>query len=327
MNNIEIREQTDKYYLPVFGRYPLALTHGKGCMVYDADGEGYLDFLAGIAVNSLGYAHPALVKAISEQAGKIMHCSNVFYTDVQARAVKLISEATGFDRVFLANCGAEANEGAIKLARKYGHSKNDGKYRIITAAHSFHGRTMMTVTATGQPKYQQGYEPLPAGFDYVPYGDLEALKEVMDEDVCCVMLEPIQGEGGVHVPSDEYLQGARALCDKYDALLIFDEIQSGVGRTGQWFAYMHTGIKPDVLTFAKGIGGGFPTGGFLNRATMAEPSAAMRWPARLLKRLLQPLRKKGLLKLWQKKANTLWANCRSLRQNTRKKLLKYADAA
>lgn len=262
MNNIEIREQTDKYYLPVFGRYPLALTHGKGCMVYDADGEGYLDFLAGIAVNSLGYAHPALVKAISEQAGKIMHCSNVFYTDVQARAVKLISEATGFDRVFLANCGAEANEGAIKLARKYGHSKNDGKYRIITAVHSFHGRTMMTVTATGQPKYQQGYEPLPAGFDYVPYGDLEALKEVMDEDVCCVMLEPIQGEGGVHVPSDEYLQGARALCDKYDTLLIFDEIQSGVGRTGQWFAYMHTGIKPDVLTFAKGIGGGFPTGGF-----------------------------------------------------------------
>ena len=233
MNNIEIREQTDKYYLPVFGRYPLALTHGKGCMVYDADGEGYLDFLAGIAVNSLGYAHPALVKAISEQAGKIMHCSNVFYTDVQARAVKLISEATGFDRVFLANSGAEANEGAIKLARKYGHSKNDGKYRIITAVHSFHGRTMMTVTATGQPKYQQGYEPLPAGFDYVPYGDLEALKEVMDEDVCCVMLEPIQGEGGVHVPSDEYLQGARALCDKYDALLIFDEIQSGVGRTGQ----------------------------------------------------------------------------------------------
>ena len=209
MNNIEIREQTDKYYLPVFGRYPLALTHGKGCMVYDADGEGYLDFLAGIAVNSLGYAHPALVKAISEQAGKIMHCSNVFYTDVQARAVKLISEATGFDRVFLANCGAEANEGAIKLARKYGHSKNDGKYRIITAVHSFHGRTMMTVTATGQPKYQQGYEPLPAGFDYVPYGDLEALKEVMDEDVCCVMLEPIQGEGGVPAMN---ICRARALC-------------------------------------------------------------------------------------------------------------------
>ena len=260
MEHKQIIDQTEQYYLPVFGRYPLALTHGKGCMVYDADGEGYLDFLAGIAVNSLGYAHPALVKAISEQAGKIMHCSNVFYTDVQARAVKLISEATGFDRVFLANSGAEANEGAIKLA--YGHSKSEGKYRIITAVHSFHGRTMMTVTATGQPKYQQGYEPLPAGFDYVPYGDLAALKEAMDDDVCCVLLEPIQGEGGVHVPSDEYLQAARALCDKYDALLIFDEIQSGVGRTGQWFAYMHTGIKPDVLTFAKGIGGGFPTGGF-----------------------------------------------------------------
>ena len=165
-----IIDQTEKYYLPVFGRYQLALTHGKGCKLYDADGNEYLDFLAGIAVNSLGHAHPALVKAISEQAAKLMHCSNIYYTDIQAKAVKEIIETTGFDRVFLANSGAEANEGAIKLARKYGHQKNEGKYRIITAVHSFHGRTMMTVTATGQPKYQQGYEPLPAGFDYVPYG-------------------------------------------------------------------------------------------------------------------------------------------------------------
>ena len=262
MNTKSIISETDEYYLPVFTRYQLAFTHGKGCKLYDADGDEYLDFLAGIAVNSLGHAHPAVVKAISEQAGKLMHCSNIYYTDVQARAVKLISEATGFDRVFLANSGAEGNEGAIKLARKYGHSKNDGKYRIITATHSFHGRTMMTVTATGQPKYQQGYEPLPAGFDYVPYGDIAALTDAMDEDVCCVMLEPIQGEGGVHVPADEYLQQARALCDKYDALLIFDEIQTGVARTGAWFAYMHSGVKPDILTFAKGIGGGFPVGGF-----------------------------------------------------------------
>ena len=160
-----IIDQTEQYYLPVFGRYQLALTHGKGCKLYDADGNEYLDFLAGIAVNSLGHAHPALIKAISEQAAKLMHCSNIYYTDIQALAVKEIIEATGFDRVFLANSGAEANEGAIKLARKYGHQKNEGKYRIITAVHSFHGRTMMTVTATGQPKYQQGYEPLPAGVD------------------------------------------------------------------------------------------------------------------------------------------------------------------
>lgn len=265
-----IIDQTEKYYLPVFGRYQLALTHGKGCKLYDADGNEYLDFLAGIAVNSLGHAHPALVKAINEQAAKLMHCSNIYYTDIQAKAVKEIIETTGFDRVFLANSGAEANEGAIKLARKYGHQKNEGKYRIITAVHSFHGRTMMTVTATGQPKYQQGYEPLPAGFDYVPYGDLEALREAMDEDVCCVLLEPIQGEGGVHVPSDTYLHEARLLCDKYDALLVFDEIQTGVARTGKWFAYMHSGVKPDIMTFAKGIGGGFPVGGFVVTERLAH---------------------------------------------------------
>ena len=232
-----IIDQTEKYYLPVFGRYQLALTHGKGCKLYDADGNEYLDFLAGIAVNSLGHAHPALVKAISEQAAKLMHCSNIYYTDIQAKAVKEIIETTGFDRVFLANSGAEANEGAIKLARKYGHQKNEGKYRIITAVHSFHGRTMMTVTATGQPKYQQGYEPLPAGFDYVPY---------------------------------TYLREARLLCDKYDALLVFDEIQTGVARTGKWFAYMHSGVKPDIMTFAKGIGGGFPVGGFVVTERLAH---------------------------------------------------------
>lgn len=270
MNTETIIEQTEANYLPVFGRYQLAFTHGKGCKVYDAEGQEYLDFLAGIAVNSLGYAHPALVEAISEQAKKLMHCSNIFYTDIQAKAVKEVVEVTGFDRVFLANSGAEANEGAIKLSRKYGHQKSEGKYRIITAVHSFHGRTMMTVTATGQPKYQQGYEPLPAGFDYVPYGDIDAIREVMDEDVCCVLLEPIQGEGGVHVPSEEYLQEVRALCDKYDALLVFDEIQTGVGRTGKWFAYMHSNVKPDILTFAKGIGGGFPVGGFVVTERLAH---------------------------------------------------------
>lgn len=255
-------DETEKYYLPVFGRYPLVLDHGKGCRLYDAEGNEYIDFLAGIAVNALGHAHPVLVNAIANQAAKLMHCSNLYYTEIQAKAVKVIAEVSGFDRVFLANSGAEANEGALKLARKYGKQKAEGKFRIITAVHSFHGRTMMTLAATGQPKYQHGYEPLPQGYDYVAYGDIAALEAVMGDDVCAVLLEPIQGEGGVHVPSDEYLRQVRALCDKHDALLIFDEIQSGVGRSGKWFAYMHSGVKPDVLTFAKGIGGGFPMGGF-----------------------------------------------------------------
>ncbi len=255
-------DETDKYYLPVFGRSPLVIDHGKGCKLYDVNGEEYIDFLAGIAVNALGHAHPVLVKAIAEQAAKVMHCSNLYYTEIQAKAVKVIAEASGMDRIFLANSGAEANEGALKLARKYGKMKAEGKYRIITAVHSFHGRTLFTVTATGQPKYQAGYEPLPAGLDYVEYGNIADLEAKMGDDVCAVLLEPIQGEGGVHVPTDEYLQQVRALCDKHDALLIFDEIQTGVGRTGKWFAYMHSGVKPDVLTFAKGVGGGFPVGGF-----------------------------------------------------------------
>ncbi len=253
--------ETEKYYLPVFGRYQLVLDHGKGCRLYDAEGNEYLDFFAGIAVNCLGYAHPAVTGAILGQAAKVMHCSNLYYTAIQAKAVKVISEVTGFDRIFLANCGAEANEGALKLARKYG-KKAPGKYRIITAMQSFHGRTLMTLTATGQPHYHEDMEPLPEGLEYVTFGDIKELEAKMGDDVCAVMLEPIQGEGGVHVPSDEYLRQVRALCDKYDALLIFDEVQSGVGRTGKWFAYMHSGVKPDILTFAKGIGAGFPTGGF-----------------------------------------------------------------
>ena len=257
-----IIEETEKYYLPVFGRYPLVIDHGKGCKLYDANGEEYLDFLAGIAVNALGHAHPVLVKAIADQAAKVMHCSNLYYTEIQAKAIRTIAEVSGFDRIFLANSGAEANEGALKLARKYGKLKAPNKFRIITAVHSFHGRTLLTVTATGQTKYQVGYEPLPGGFDYVEYGNIAELEAKMGDDVCAVLLEPIQGEGGVHVPSDEYLQAVRALCDKHDALLIFDEIQSGVGRSGKWFAYMHSGVKPDVLTFAKGVGGGFPLGGF-----------------------------------------------------------------
>ena len=262
MDKKAIIEETEKYYLPVFGRYPMVMELGQGCRVWDNEGNEYVDAFAGIAVNSLGYNHPVLVKAISEQAAKLMHCSNLYYTEIQAKALRVVAEATGMDRIFFANCGAEGNEGAMKLARKYGVSKAPTKYKIISADESFHGRTFDTLAATGHDYYHVGYGPLSPGHVLVPYGDIKALEAQMDDDVCAVLLEPIQGEGGVHVPSDEYLQQVRALCDKHDALLIFDEVQTGVARTGKWFAYMHSGVKPDILTFAKGIGGGFPVAGF-----------------------------------------------------------------
>lgn len=262
MDKKAIIEETEKYYLPVFGRYPMVMELGQGCRVWDNEGNEYVDAFAGIAVNSLGYNHPVLVKAISEQATKLMHCSNLYYTEIQAKALRVVAEATGMDRIFFANCGAEGNEGAMKLARKYGVSKAPTKYKIISADESFHGRTFDTLAATGHDYYHVGYGPLSPGHVLVPYGDIKALEAQMDDDVCAVLLEPIQGEGGVHVPPAEYLQQVRALCDKHDALLIFDEVQTGVARTGKWFAYMHSGVKPDILTFAKGIGGGFPVAGF-----------------------------------------------------------------
>lgn len=262
MDKKTIIEETEKYYLPVFGRYPMVMELGQGCRVWDNEGNEYVDAFAGIAVNSLGYNHPVLVKAISEQASKLMHCSNLYYTEIQAKALRMVAEATGMDRIFFANCGAEGNEGAMKLARKYGVSKAPTKYKIISADESFHGRTFDTLAATGHDYYHVGYGPLSPGHVLVPYGDIKALEAQMDDDVCAVLLEPIQGEGGVHVPPAEYLQQVRALCDKHDALLIFDEVQTGVARTGKWFAYMHSGVKPDILTFAKGIGGGFPVAGF-----------------------------------------------------------------
>ena len=262
MDKKTIIEETEKYYLPVFGRYQMVMELGQGCRVWDNEGNEYVDAFAGIAVNSLGYNHPVLVKAISEQAAKLMHCSNLYYTEIQAKALRVVAEATGMDRIFFANCGAEGNEGAMKLARKYGVSKAPTKYKIISADESFHGRTFDTLAATGHDYYHVGYGPLSPGHVLVTYGDIKALEAQMDDDVCAVLLEPIQGEGGVHVPPAEYLQQVRALCDKHDALLIFDEVQTGVARTGKWFAYMHSGVKPDILTFAKGIGGGFPVAGF-----------------------------------------------------------------
>jgi len=259
----QVVELDKKYFMPVFSRYQLVLSHGEGPYVFDTDGKKYIDFLAGIAVNVLGHGHPALLKAVCEQASKLIHCSNLYYTEPQVQLIKKLAELSGMDKVFIANSGAEANEGAMKLARKYGKMISQDKFEIVTAEHSFHGRTLATLTATGQPKYQEGYEPLPGGFRYVAFNDKAALKAVVSAKTCAVMIEPVQGEGGIHVPIDDYLQYARELCDQYGALLIFDEIQSGMGRTGSFLACQGYGVKPDIITLAKGLAGGVPIGAFL----------------------------------------------------------------
>ena len=269
MNTEQIMKEDQQHYMPVFARYPLVLSHGEGPYVYDSEGKKYLDFLAGIAVNILGHGHPTLVKAIADQAGKMIHCSNLYYTEPQATLAARLAELTGFDRVFLANSGAEANEGALKLARKYGKTLSPDRVEIITAENSFHGRTLATLTATGQPKYREGYEPLPGGFSYVTYNDLDSLKRVISDKTCAVLIEPIQGEGGVYVPDEGYLAAVRELCDQTGALLIFDEIQTGMGRTGHLLAGQTFGVKPDIVTLAKGLGGGVPIGAFLTTDKIA----------------------------------------------------------
>lgn len=263
MKKDKVFEIDKQHYMPVFTRYPLVLSHGEGPYLWDTEGNKYLDFLGGIAVNVLGHAHPKLVQAISEQAGKLIHCSNLYYTEVQALLIEQLAHLSGLDKVFLANSGAEANEGAIKLARKYGKTLRKDKFEIISAEHSFHGRTLATLKATAQPKYHEGYEPLPEGFSYVDYNDLAALEKVISDKTCAVMLEPIQGEGGINLPDPEYLAGVRQLCDKHKTLLILDEIQSGMGRTGKFMAFQHYNVQPDIVTVAKGLGGGVPIGAFL----------------------------------------------------------------
>lgn len=270
MDKSQVIELENKYYMPVFNRVPIVLERGEGCWVYDNEGKKYLDFLAGIAVNAIGHGNKKLVAAISEQATKMIHCSNLFYTEQSSLLAKKLTQISGFDRVFFCNSGAEANEGALKLARKYAYVNGKNKPRIIAAMHSFHGRTITTLTATGQPKYQEGYDPLPKGFEYVDFGDLDQLEKAMGEDVCAVLLEPVQGEGGVNPAPKEYLAGVRKLCDKHSALFILDEIQTGVGRTGKWFAFEHYGVRPDILTVAKGLGGGFPVGAFLSTEEISK---------------------------------------------------------
>lgn len=247
-----------------YNRLPVAFVDGRGARIRDTEGKEYLDFLGGIAVSVLGHGHPALVRAIKEAAEGVLHTSNVYYIEAQARLAARLAELSGLDRAFFANTGAEANEGAIKLARRYARRrKGEDRYKIVSALHSFHGRTMGAMTATGQTRFHDGFGPLPEGFEYVPLNDVAALEAAVDGRTAAVILEPIQGESGVRPCTPEYLQAARRICDQRGALLIFDEVQTGIGRTGKMFAFEHYGVRPDILSLAKALGGGIPIGVFL----------------------------------------------------------------
>jgi acetylornithine aminotransferase len=242
-----------------YARTPISIVRGRGSRVYDLEGREYLDFVAGIAVNALGHGHPDLVAAIQKQAQQLLHASNLYYTEPQTKLAKALVEHSFAKKVFFCNSGAEANEAAIKLARRYAHQKYGAeRYEIITMLQSFHGRTMATLTATGQDKVQKGFEPLVPGFTYAPFNNLSAVEQAVSGRTAAVMLEPVQGEGGVHVADKSYLTGLRELCRSRDILLIFDEVQTGMGRTGALFAYEHFGVAPDIMTLGKGLGGGLP---------------------------------------------------------------------
>ena len=270
INDAEIKQLDNDNLLPIYARLPITIVRGQGMRVWDADGKEYLDFLAGIAVNTLGHCHPRMVKAIQEQAATLIHTSGYYYTAPVAKLAEKLVSVSGMERAFFCNSGAEANECALKIARKYGKAHGGaGKYGIVAAQKSFHGRTMATVTATGQPKYQEPFLPLLPGVTHVPYNDIAALEAAVTEDTCAVLLEPVQGEGGVYPAHKPYLEAARALCNRHNALLIIDEVQTGIGRTGKWFAYEHYGVVPDILTSAKALGGGFPIGACLARGEAA----------------------------------------------------------
>lgn len=256
--------------METYKRLNIAPTSGQGSWLFDAAGNRYLDFIGGIATNSLGHAHPALVKAIQEQAEKLIHCSNLYEIPIQAEVAKLLTEATDFDKVFFCNSGTESVEAAIKLARKYAHTNHGPeKHEILTFSKSFHGRTYGGLSATAQPAMQEGFGPMLPGIVHAPYCDLEAVGQMSGSQTAAILVEPIQGEGGVNVPPEGFLQGLRDLCDEHGALLIFDEVQTGVGRTGHLYAYQGIGIVPDVLTSAKGLGGGFPVGAMLTKEEYA----------------------------------------------------------
>jgi acetylornithine aminotransferase len=258
------RQRADTVIMNTYGRQPLVLVKGQGSRVWDDTGKEYLDFVAGLAVCNLGHAHPEVARAAAAQLPQLVHVSNIYYTTPMVELAEMLVRLSFADRVFFANSGAEVNEGAIKLCRRYSRQKyGPGRYRIISALNSFHGRTMGTLSATGQEKFQQGFEPLLEGFKFVPFNDLGALAAAVDDSVCAVLLEPIQGEGGVCLPDPDYLLEVRRLCEAKNLLLVLDEVQVGLGRTGKLFAHEHYGIQPDVMTLAKALAGGLPMGALL----------------------------------------------------------------
>lgn len=254
-----------------YNRFPILPVKGKGTRIWDKEGKEYVDFFSGLAVCNLGHCHPKVVRAIQDQAERLIHVSNLYYIEPQIELASLLCKHSFADKVFFCNSGAEANEGALKLARKYAKEKmGQDRYEIITMEHSFHGRTLATLTATGQTKYQKGYAPLMPGFKYVPFDNLEAVRKAIDSKTCGILLEPIQGEGGVNVPKEGYLKGLREICDEKGILLILDEVQVGMGRTGKLFAYEHENIEPDLLTLAKSLAGGVPIGALLMKEEVAR---------------------------------------------------------
>jgi len=265
--NAELKERADKVFVGTYARYPAVMVKGEGCCLTDRNGTEYLDFLSGIAVCCLGHCHPKVTEAIQYQAAELVHVSNLYYTEPMTDLAEILVAGSFAEKVFMANSGAEANEAAFKLARIY---SGEGRYEIISLAGSFHGRTLATVAATGQPKFHKGFEPLPEGFSHAPFGDLQALEEMVTDRTCAILCEPLQGEGGVRPLDAEYLAGIRELCDKHGLLLIFDEIQTGLGRTGTLFAYEQLGVTPDIMTLAKGLGNGLPIGAMLTTSEIAE---------------------------------------------------------
>ena len=259
-------ERSDKVFMKTYARYPATMVRGEGCTLVDADGKEYLDCLAGIAVCSLGHCHPVVTEAVCEQARDLVHVSNLYYTQPQTELAELLVANSFADQVFLANSGAEANEAAIKLARICGGPE---RYGIISLAGSFHGRTLATVAATGQPKFHEGFEPMPEGFSHAPFGNLNVLEAMITDQTCAILCEPLQGEGGVRPLDVEFLQGVQQLCRNHGLFLIFDEIQTGIGRTGTFFAYEQLGIVPDIMTAAKALGNGMPIGAMLARKELA----------------------------------------------------------
>ncbi len=272
MTNASIKAEATKYIINTYGEArTLAFVKGEGAYVWDADGTRYLDFLGGIAVNALGHCHPTVVDAITEQAKTLLHCSNLYYIEPQVRLAKLLAENSFADKSFFCNSGAEANESAIKLARKYAQDQGHaGKYEIITMNESFHGRTMATITATAQPRYHAGFEPMLEGFTYVPYNDLDAVRAAASDKTCAILVEPIQSEGGVNVAEDGYLEGLREIADANDALLMYDEVQTAMGRLGTLWGYESFGVTPDVVTMAKALGGGAPIGALLTTDAISQ---------------------------------------------------------